>query len=71
VHLSVLQNLLRQLPRRHEHQGAELPAPPAGESLENGQEERRRLAGPGLGRTDDIVSGRDGRDGLNRAVGGS
>ena len=64
VHLGVLQHLLRQLARRHEHQGPKLPAPPAGESLENGQEESRCLAGPGLGRTDDVLPGQDGRDGL-------
>ena len=56
VGTSALQHLLGQLARRHEHQRAQRALLARGQALENGQHERRGLAGPGLRRADQIAA---------------
>ena len=57
-------DLLRQLARGGDDQGADLAARSADQALQDRQDEGRGLAGAGLGQAHDVVSLEGRRDGL-------
>ena len=59
-----LVDLLGQLARGRDDQGAHAAARALLETLKNGQRKGRRLAGAGLGQAHDVTPGHDGRDRL-------
>ena len=62
-------NLLGEFPRRGNYDGPRDTPRQTHESVEQGKQERRGFAGPGLGRGDDILAGEGRGDGssLNRS----
>ncbi len=71
VSAGALEHLLGQLARGHEHQRPEhVLRAVRGEPLQDRQHERRRLAGAGLGGSDEIASGQGQGDGFQLNGGG-